>query len=281
MTVGPSSARTGRSSARAASFCSALPSGPLRICSTWKRTKGTEPSTSVAHRLGAPLAHQVGRVAARRQCDHAQLEALPGRHPRRAQHGLAAGRVGVQRQRDHRGESRQLTHLLRGQRRAHDPDRVLEPGLMQREHVGVALGDHHPSLARRGDPRQVSPEELAPLVEHVALGCIEVLGLLVVAQRPGAEAQHAAAPVAEREDDPAPEAVIEPARALLRARRETGLPHLARRESTAHRTGDHLVPGARRVADAEASRARCAPARGRRGSRALATASSASHSTRA
>ena len=64
----------------------------------------------------------------------------------------------------------------RGERRAHDPDRVLDPGLVQREHVGVALATTTtcPRAPRR--PARGEPEELAALVEDVALGVLRYLG---------------------------------------------------------------------------------------------------------
>ena len=84
------------------------------------------------------------------QRHHPQLELAPGGQPRRPEHRLLAGAVGIEAELEHRDDPLELRDLLLGQRGAHDPDRVAQPGLVQREHVGVALDeDHPPGLARR------------------------------------------------------------------------------------------------------------------------------------
>ena len=98
-----------------------------------------------------------------------------------------------------------------GQRRAHRPDDLLHPRLAQRHRVGVALHEHDPAGARGGGAGQVGPVQQLALVEHLVVGRVQVLRPVVRTQRARAEAEHAAALVAQREHDPAAEAVDHPA----------------------------------------------------------------------
>ena len=193
--------------------------------------------------------HHLGRVLARRHRRHPQPHLAPRRDPLRPQHRLLPGRVGVERQHHLLDHPRERGDLLVGDRRAHHPDRLLDPGLVQGQHVRVALDHDRP--ARLGDRRlgQVDAVEHLALVEEVGLGRVDVLRPLVGAHRPAAEAERAAAAVADREHDPRAEAVVlAPAPPLLDQPDPAQLVDLEPGPLAAQQ---HLVPGARRVADRE------------------------------
>jgi hypothetical protein len=201
------------------------------------------------HPLGAALLpHDVGGVGARRQPDDAQLEPLR-QHGRGAHRGLAAGRVGVEAQQHDARQPADLARLLGGEGRAHHAHRVAEAGLVERDHVRVALGEHDRAGLRRRRARDVDPEQLAALGEHLALARVDVLRPLAVAHRARPEAAHAPAAVGEREHDLAAEDVVDAA--LAPARRQPGREHLLVAVARAPRGVEHRVPRARRVADAE------------------------------
>ena len=69
--------------------------------------------------------------------------------------------------------------LLRGDRRPHHRDRLLDPRLVQREHVRVALDHDRPPRLRDRRPRAVDPEQRAALAVQLALGRVQVLRLRV------------------------------------------------------------------------------------------------------
>jgi hypothetical protein len=94
------------------------------------------------------------------------------------------------------------------------------------------------------------------LVEDRALRAVQVLRRVLGAHRPGAEADDATAPVAERKGDARAEAVIDPPRLVDRALHEPGLEQLLLAEAAAPRGEQDAIERARRVADAEASQHR-------------------------
>ena len=165
--LGGSPANTGRSSSTAASLPSALSRSPSASSrSTRKRTNGTDASTRSRHRRGALRAATSSAGSRPAGSETTRSSSLPPRgDPRGAQHRLLPGAVGVERQQHDRREPRELADLLLGQRRAHQADGVAHPGLVQRDHVGVALAqDDAAACARRVRPREVGAEELPTLV---------------------------------------------------------------------------------------------------------------------
>ena len=165
-TLACSSASTGRSCSSARSRPSALcVSARSRIRSTWNATNGRELSTRSRSSSAPALAQQqLGRVGPLGQRHDAQLELAPCRQPLGPQHRLLTGAVGVEAQLEHGHDPLELADLLLGQRGAHDPDGVAEARLMEREHVGVALDEDHPSGAGGCCTGEVDPEQLASLV---------------------------------------------------------------------------------------------------------------------
>jgi hypothetical protein len=125
---------------------------------------------------------------------------------------LRPAAVGIQRERHDRRQPRQLADLFLGERGPHDRDAVADAGLVHRDDVGVALGDDDAARLRRGRAGDVGAEELAALVEEIALRAVDVLrpaALAVVGERPPGEPAHAPAGVGQREDDLRAEAVVE------------------------------------------------------------------------
>ena len=122
-------------------------------------------------------------------------------------------------------QPRELLQLPLGERRAHRRDDRLEPGLAQREHVGVALDDDRALLLRDRGARAVEPVEQVALAEELALGRVDVLRAqrVVLAQLARLEAAHPPARVGQREEQAPVEVVVaapvdEPGRGeLLRA----------------------------------------------------------------
>ena len=90
------------------------------------------------------------------------------------------------------------------------PTALPDPGLVQREHVGVALDEDRAAGLRRGGARAVDPVQHAALVVELVRGRVDVLRLaLGLVHRPRAEPEHAAARVGGREHDPAAEEVVD------------------------------------------------------------------------
>ena len=127
----------------------------------------------IARRAAEPLLESrrgVGRILALRQRDDADVEPERRRELHPAQGRVLAGRVGVEAEIEPARQPLQLLQLALGQRRPHRRDDRLEPGLPQRDHVGVPLDDDRPLLLRDRRPRQVEPVEDRRLVEELALG---------------------------------------------------------------------------------------------------------------
>ena len=153
---------------------------------------------------------RVGRVEPGRERDDAHVEpGLDGQlHP--AQRRRLAGRVGVEAEVEVAREPAELLELRLGERRPHRGDHGVEPGLVEREHVRVALDDERPLLLGDRGAGPVEAVDDRALAEHLALGRVHVLrgNGIVVAEPPRAEAEHPAARVGQREDEPAGEVVV-------------------------------------------------------------------------
>jgi hypothetical protein len=212
-----------------------------------------------AEALGpARRGHHFRRVLAGRHPRHPQAHLAPGRDPLRPQHRLLPGGVGVEGQHHLLDHARERRHLVAGDRRPHHRHRLLDPGLMQGEDIGVPL-DHDRAVGL-GDRRfrLVDPIEQLALVEEVGLRRVHVLGALVVAHRPAAEAENAAAAVTDREHDASAETVVLAPVAV--ALDEADAVQLLGAEAGLLAADEDLVPGAGRVADAEGAQSLLAEA---------------------
>ena len=182
---------------------------------------------------------------------------------------LLPGGVGVLAEQHLRREPLERVELALGQRGAHRADRLGDPGLAQRDHVGVALDEHEPPGARRRRAREVGAVDERALVEQLGLRRVEVLGLVVGRQRPRAEAEHVALRVGEREHDPPAEAVEQPAAPRAAARR--GPPPAARPRCSRRRARRRSPDPTRAARSRRGTRAARPPrARARPGTRARA-----------
>ena len=121
-------------------------------------------------------------------------------------------------------QAHELLQLLLGQRGSHRRDDRLEPGLPQRDHVGVPLDDERAILLRDRGAREMQPVEDRGLVEQLALGRVHVLAAqrIVLAQLARLEADDAPARIGEREHEPVREVVA--AATARRARPRTAPP---------------------------------------------------------
>src|SRR5581483_12051482 len=104
-----------------------------------------------------------------------------------------------------------------------------------------ALADHDLAQLRRRGPGQVRREQVAALVVDLAVGAVEVLRLPPLPHRPGSEAEHAAAAIAQREGDAPPKAPVDAARAVGRALHEPGAQQLRLAEAAAARRVEQAV----------------------------------------
>ena len=108
--------------------------------------------------------------------------------------------------------------MLRGQGGAKRGHRAVKARLVEGDGVHIPLRQDDP--ARLGLFGDVQGEHVAALVVHGGVRGVEVLGCGVV-HHPAAEADDLAPDVDDREHDPIPEAVIDPA--VLIAHRQTGV----------------------------------------------------------
>ena len=130
-----------------------------------------------------------------------------------AQGGFVAGGVRIQRQHDAPGEALEQAQLVLGQGGAHRRDGVGEAGLVQGDHIQVALDDHHLVLGADGLAGRIEPVEQAALVEKVGLRGVEELGHILRVEDARPKACHAPAFVADGEHDAVAEAVVDTATA--------------------------------------------------------------------
>ena len=198
---------------------------------SWRHSRSTSGSARGQQRLDrlAPAGfHDIVGVLPRGERDEAQRAlgaevgegALGG-----ADRGLLPGIVAVEAQ-DRRGlEPPHPLELRLGQRGAVGRDRLGDPGAVERDDVHIAFDHDQPvGLARRG-PGAVDIVERAPLVEQDRLGRIEIFGLAVAEDAP-AKGDDAPALVADREHQPAAEAVVGLLIGLLGADQHAGVDEL-------------------------------------------------------
>ena len=209
-----------------------------------------DPDAVVEVALGGPeppgeRVGRVGRVLPLRQRDDADVEPLLHGELHPAQRRLLPRRVGVEAEEQALREPAELPQLVLGERRAHRRDDRLDPGLAERDHVGVPLDDDRAVLLRDRRPGEMEPVEDVPLLEHVALGRVDVLAAqrVVVAKLPRLEADDPPARVGEREHETEREVVVA---ALVREARR---PDLVGREAALPRLRDE--PRATREAEPE------------------------------
>ena len=198
--------------------------------------------------VGAQPALEADEVAAERhgrrlvgQRPAHRLDAAQRRHP--------AGGVGVERQDEPARQRLQQADLRLGQRGPHRGDDVGVAALVGHQRVDVALDQHDlvgPLDRRRGD---IDAVEDRALVEDRVLGAVEVLGH-GGAQRAPAEAEHAALAVADREDQPGAEAIVDPAAVSLLAQ-QPGFDGDGVRDLALPQVVVQRLPGVGREAEAE------------------------------
>ena len=152
----------------------------------------------------------VGGIDACRQRDDVDVEPLADGELHPAEGRRLPGGVAVEREPQPLRQPPELAQLLLGERRAHARDDRLEPGLAERDHVGVSLDDARAVLLRDRGPRLVEAVDDGALVEELRLLRVHVLAAqrIVVVELARLEADHAAACVGEREHEPTLEVVL-------------------------------------------------------------------------
>src|SRR6266851_5263277 len=188
----------------------------------------------------------VGRVGSLRERHDLHVEALPDRELHPAERRLRAGRVGVEAEEQTLREPVQLAQLCSRERRSHRRDDRQEPGLSQREHVGVPLDDNGTIVLRDRLPCAVESVEQVALLEEIALRRVHILRreTVVVVELARLEAAYVAARVGEREEQPALEVIV------AAAVRESGCEQVIPRELLLLRTAGKRG-AARRIAEPE------------------------------
>ncbi len=194
---------------------------------------------------------QLVGVLAGRDADHPHLaDDRPGAPRQAPLRRRLAREVDVIGQGDRIGIAVGELDLAGGQRRTEAGDHVLEAGLVSGHHVGVALDDDGELLPPDRALGEVDPVQRPALVEEGGRRRVEVFRSFRVGHDAAAEADRPPARVADRDDDPATEPVVDPATG-----RRTGdarIGQLTVAEALGSQPGAQRLPRVRRVADAEA-----------------------------
>ena len=151
-------------------------------------------------------------------------------------------------------QTKRALEVLGSGRRAERRHGVLDSGLMQSNHIHVAL-DHHQAAQRLSALAYlVEAVQLAPLVKEARLGRIQIFRFALI-DDPSAEGDHPTPRIADGEHDPVAETIVE--LVSTRTGRGVALDHKTRRQQRlpiaclGAEALQHIVPGLRGVADAE------------------------------
>ena len=254
------------------------PSARSSVRSTWKRANGTARSSSARIRSAPPSSPTMSAGSAPDGSGTTRSSSRLGSAEAARAAAVWPAASASRQSRIERREVAELGGLLGGQRRPHRRHRVGEARLVQRDHVGVALGEDHRAGLGGGGARDVDAEQLAALGEDLALARVDVLRPLAVAHRPRPEPAHAPAAVGEREHDLAAEDVVDPP--LAPADRQPGGEDLLVRVARPPRGVRAPCPRRSASTPPGTGAARPRSARGRAGTRARRRPRSDSHSTR-
>ena len=181
------------------------------------------PQVKFDHRLGVVRyfpqllravlgAHQVGGVAAGGHHRHPQVQVQVGGNaqlvpPHRRP---LPGRVGVESQDDGGGEPAQQFQVPSAQGGAAGGHRRRIFGLVEGDHIGVALHHHRPPGAADLGPGQVQAVQQVAFLVKGGFGGVQIFGVLVP-QCPAPETDQGPGHVADGKDQPTPDVVVEPA----------------------------------------------------------------------
>ena len=203
--------------------------------------------------LGPGLGHRVGGVVARRHRDDAKRDAhllgIADHLVVRALRREAAGLVRVEGQNDVLREALERAQVLEAEGRPARRHGRLDPGLVQRDHVGVALDDQAATRLHDLALRAVQRVEHLGLLVDRALGRVQVLRPVLVAHLARAERDRAAGQVLDREHHAPAEAVDQAA--VLTARAQPRVGDLLLGEPFPLEVGNQRVPLREREADLE------------------------------
>ena len=185
--------------------------------------KGLGAGEQGLERFAAARTDEIVGILAGRQLDEAQgaLGADEGQGAQcRPDRRLLAGAVAVEAE-DRRGiEAPHPFELCFGHRGAVGRDRFRDPGAVERDHIHVALDHDQPFRGAAGGRGAIDVVEGAALVEERRIGRVEVFRL-ARAEDPPAERDDPAARIADRDHQPAAEAVV--ALTLLGLNQHAGL----------------------------------------------------------
>ena len=225
-----------------------------------QRARGVEPRTE---RLGAFGPQEAVRIVAGREHgdpdgEHAGLlePARPrhrpaqvldvravGHHLLDPARGLLAGGIGVEERDDLVGVTPQEAELRRGEGRAEGGHRLGEAMLMRHQAVEVALDEDGPAALAHGRAGDVEGVQDLSLDVERRLRGVEVLGLFS-GEGAAAEGHDPPLRIADREEQPAAEAIVEAAARLAR-KHETGLDEQVVADAFRLHPAEQRVPRAR------------------------------------
>ncbi len=205
------------------------------------------PLDALPERLAAVGRDEVARVLPGRQRGDQYLQVLVQQHSDAALRRLLARLVRVEDQHHPLAQPVQHARVVLRQRRAQHRQRLLHALLVGHDDVRVALQQHGRAARAYAGPCLREAEEAAPLAEERRLRAVQVLGLILVAERPGAEADDAAGRVADREHQAVAEPVVA-ARRVLPAYGQPGAGHHLRADVALGGQVQDVVPAVRRVA---------------------------------
>ena len=163
---------------------------------------------------------------------------------------LLAGRVGVEEGDDLIGVAAQQRELRRGEGGAECRHRLAEAVLMRHQAVEVALDEDGATLLAHGGAREIECVQNLSLDVERGLRGIEVLGFFP-GEGAAAEGHDASLAIANREEQPPPETIVEAAAGLAREH-ETDLDQQIVADAVGAHAAPQRVPRGRSIAEPEA-----------------------------
>lgn len=123
--------------------------------------------------------------------------------------GAKPGFVGIKEQDDSIAAFAERADMTGGQRGAERAQRIVEPGLMACDDVGVALGDDGGAGTANGGGGLEEAVERGTFIEESGFGAVEVFGIVLFLKAPAAEGDDATDLIVDREDQAISQDVVD------------------------------------------------------------------------